>query len=91
MPVVRAYRRVMAPLVESMQYAEHMDAGFDGGEWSGPAHAQQMERTEFEVAGRVLGKFGLSADPQVLLDAAYCVEHEEWSRSIGQEVYHAAL
>ena len=56
---VRAFNRVMAPICERQSKAAHMDAGFDGGEWSSGWHAAQMEAEELAVARRVGARFGV--------------------------------
>jgi hypothetical protein len=50
-------------VIERQQGGEEMDAGFDAGEFSGPAHAEILDRLLDEVAG----KHGLS---RTELDAA---------------------
>src|SRR5690242_6432172 len=41
---VRAFRRAWAPQAEAQAQAEVADAGFDAGEWSGPAHARLADK-----------------------------------------------
>lgn len=40
----RVFNRVYAPIAERRSLAEDADAGFDAGEWSGPAHARDADR-----------------------------------------------
>jgi len=46
-------RRTME-IIEAHEFAAEMDAGFDGGEFSGPAHAK-MERREIEELAKSRG------------------------------------
>ena len=58
---VRAFRKVWEPIAAEHELAAEMDAGFDAGEWSGPAHAN-LECAAYEAClHRVAAKFNLSA------------------------------
>ena len=37
---------------EQQAYAANMDAGFDAGEWSRPAHAKEEYRQQIKIAGK---------------------------------------
>jgi hypothetical protein len=54
MIAVRALARVLEPYDQAEAYDRH----WDGGEWSGPAHA----RLRLEAIGRVAQRFGMTAD-----------------------------
>jgi len=56
---VRAYHRIMRPWWANQEEAEAADAGFDGGEWSGPAHARITEHVEEETMRHVAGRFNV--------------------------------
>lgn len=59
---IRALRRVWAPKAESFAIGAAADAGFDGGEWSGPAHSH-MEQDEYQATLAAVGsRFGLTAE-----------------------------
>lgn len=62
MPAIRAFRRVWYPLAEDHMLAAHYDKGFDGGEFSGPAHATAEDKDRQRVLAMVAGRFGLTPD-----------------------------
>lgn len=70
---VRAFRRVWEPIGESMAEAEAADAGFDGGEWSGPAHSCMQQEEYHKLLARVGARFGYSESflGNLVLDAEY--------------------
>jgi len=59
---VRAFNRVWMPKQERHEYGMEADAGFDGGEWSGPIHCDMMERDYYATMKRVAERFGLTQD-----------------------------
>lgn len=70
---VRAYRRAAGPIIQASGEAEEADAGFDGGEWSGPAHATMLEERLVELERRVAARFNLTRRElmYMCLDADY--------------------
>ena len=62
MTAVRALRRALAPVQQSRALAEYADAGFDAGEWSGPAHAEAAMREMEEMAEAVGERFSLGGE-----------------------------
>lgn len=58
-PAVRALARVWRPIGEQLAMAEAADAGFDGGEFSGPMHARYEEKVYHETAADVAARFNL--------------------------------
>lgn len=55
---VRAFDRIIGPKFHSLFLAEEADAGFDGGEFSGPAHGEDVDSVINEVAQTVATCFG---------------------------------
>lgn len=70
---VRAYVRLQTTIMAELDYAARADAGFDGGEWSGPAHDFIAERTLQALMERVAVRFGVTAEQleRALIDATY--------------------
>lgn len=58
---VRAFNRVWKPISKNLVYAECCDAGFDGGEFSGPAHRRLFEAQYECVLTKVAIRFGMVA------------------------------
>jgi hypothetical protein len=75
---VRALRRVMQPINAAQTEAAALDAGFDAGEWSGPAHARLLDELEREATARVAARFGLT--PQKLCNMETAAEWNELRR-----------
>lgn len=59
---VRAFRKVFAPIEFSLAVGREADAGFDAGEWSGPAHSRIEEQEHAECVARVAARFGMTAE-----------------------------
>lgn len=59
---VRAFERIWEPIASALDEAERADAGFDGGEWSGPAHANIYDREYRRILALVAGRFGMDED-----------------------------
>lgn len=82
-PAVRAFRRVWGPKSEALGEAEAADAGFDAGEFSGPAHAN-IQLDEYNAAlERVARRFGIEAtalDSMVFIDYNYTMD--QWIRAL---------
>lgn len=58
----RAFIRVWNPMAEQLAYAADADAGFDGGEWSAPAHGALREYEFEKCIARVAERFGVTAE-----------------------------
>ena len=58
----RAFDRIYASKTEGWEEAEYADAHWDGGEWSGPAWADNWQRVEEECYAIVGERFGMSAE-----------------------------
>jgi hypothetical protein len=67
--------RVWAPKAVQLDLIERADAGFDGGEWSGPWHAERQREAYERTLAEVAPRFGLTA-PQ-LEYAIEVYEHEQ--------------
>lgn len=70
---VRAFAKVWVPIGERLDMAAHLDAQFDGGEWSGPANARHEQLEHLRVLTLVAEKFKISVEnlEGALMDAAY--------------------
>ena len=58
----RAFQRIWEPIDLSLGEAATYDAGFDGGEWSGPAHATIREKQLDACLARVAPLMGYDPD-----------------------------
>lgn len=76
---VRAFHRLMRPITESHQKAIELDAGFDGGEFSGPAHEHMLLDDEDRIASYVAKRFGIDEDD--LNEALSYFDHLNYSRA----------
>jgi len=78
-PAVRAFTRAWAPIAESHAEGAQADAGFDAGEFSGPAHATLEHDAYWAALERVAERFRLTV---VMLDrmcyAAGMIELDHW-------------
>jgi hypothetical protein len=59
-PALRAFTHIYAPIAERQWIGAQADAGFDGGEWSGPAHSRILERIEQRIARDVAARFDMT-------------------------------
>jgi hypothetical protein len=59
---VRALRRALVPTIEEYTTGAEADAGFDAGEWSGPASDRALEQEIETIAARIAPAFGLSGE-----------------------------
>jgi hypothetical protein len=59
---VRAFARIIEPINASHDECIEADAGFDAGEFSGPAHDRMLMEEYERVAAVVAPRFGLDAD-----------------------------
>lgn len=50
--ILKAVLRRTQKMWADTQYAAHMDAGFDAGEWSGPAHMEMLDERTEEILSR---------------------------------------
>lgn len=73
---IRAAHRVLRPILESCEQGRAADAGFDGGEFSGPAHDRLEMDERTEALQRVGARFGLTADD--LEHAMWVADNVEW-------------
>lgn len=78
---VRAFARVWAPLGAALDEAARADRGFDGGEWSGPAHADAWMSSYEAALHRVAARYGLTA--LALGNAVQAHHHDEHCRHMG--------
>jgi len=77
---VRAFARVWGPKSESFAIGAAADAGFDGGEWSGPANSC-AEQAEYQATvAMVASRFGVTADQ--LEEAIYAAAEAEFSARV---------
>lgn len=56
---VRAYHKLIKPIAEQSAFAAQADAGFDGGEFSGPWHDKRFETECQALQDRVADRFGI--------------------------------
>jgi hypothetical protein len=76
-PAVRAFRRIMVPISDSHDEAARWDAGFDGGEFSGPAHDRMLEEEYQRVLEIVAGRFGI--EPADLENMTLLADYHQWN------------
>jgi hypothetical protein len=58
---IRAFNKVWGPKADALAVAAQADAGFDGGEFSGPAYGYITVRVFEETLAAVAERFGLTA------------------------------
>lgn len=75
---VRAFHRLMRLITAQHEEASRLDAGFDGGEFSGPAHARMYEDDEDRIAALVAKRFGFEYDE--LNEAISYTDHLTYTR-----------
>lgn len=56
----RIVQKLLAKRTAGWALAEHLDAGFDGGEWSGPAWGEQWEVAQDKAISDVAKRVGMS-------------------------------
>jgi hypothetical protein len=86
MQAIRALRRIYSgPTAQAMAEAADCDAHFDGGEWSGPAHAEMMDDWLQEKLRHVAAAYGLDTATlgRALDRACYEQEGREWDAMAG--------
>lgn len=75
----RAYQRVLAQRTEGWDQFESMDAGFDGGEFSGPAWSGKWEEAADQSLQVVAERFDLEArDLEYIVAEMGHIESHEW-------------
>lgn len=74
----RAMTRALDELEDDLNEAELADAGFDGGEFSGPAHWRTQEEAREELAA----KYGW--DLRDLHEVQMRAEATAWDRTVGR-------
>ncbi len=61
-PAVRAAKRLIDDYMKEAAVGEEANAGFDAGEWSGPAHADLQMQEEERLMCVVANKFSVPVD-----------------------------
>ena len=74
----RAYRRLLAQRTDGWDEAEAVDAHWDGGEFSGPAWADNWLTAECVAISETAAQFGLTDDQ--LCDAIEWMDSQEAQR-----------
>lgn len=59
MPAVRAAKRLIGEYMKVAVQGEDCDSHFDGGEWSGPAHARLQQEEEERILEQVAKRFSI--------------------------------
>lgn len=58
----RALSRLLAIKYRPLEQAEAADAGFDGGEWSGPAYSRVYQEIELQTIDEVAQRFSMDME-----------------------------
>jgi hypothetical protein len=57
---VRAFNRVWGPISDQLEMGAQADAGFDAGEWSGPANSELLGQEFFRCLDMVAARFEIT-------------------------------
>jgi len=73
---IKAVLRLWSQIAPSLELAEEADSHFDGGEFSGPAHARIQKNQYERIIDQVATRFDMRPD-----DLEYEVEAFRWEES----------
>jgi hypothetical protein len=77
---IRAVGRIAGPKIIASEIGTFHDAGFDGGEFSGPAHSRYEEEVFMDAVRLVASRFGMT--PDGLINAIHLAAQEEEYRRV---------
>lgn len=76
-PAIRAFIRVWNPIADELEEGARIDAGFDGGEFSGPANARYASYEHEKVCRQIAERFGMTGDELSLQVWVYDNEQQD--------------